>query len=55
MAVFERPPLLLLTGRGFGHGLGMSQWGAQGMALAGHSYDEILKHYYTGIELRALS
>ena len=55
VAVFERPPSLILTGRGFGHGLGMSQWGAQGMALAGHSYDEILTHYYTGIELRALS
>ena len=55
VAVFERPPALVLTGRGFGHGLGMSQWGAQGMALAGHTYDEILTHYYTGIELRDLS
>ncbi len=55
VAVFERPPSVILTGRGFGHGLGMSQWGAQGMALAGHTYDEILTHYYTGIELRALS
>ncbi len=55
VAVFERPPALVLTGRGFGHGLGMSQWGAQGMALAGHTYDEILTHYYTGIELRVLS
>ena len=55
VAVFERPASLILSGRGFGHGLGMSQWGAQGMALAGHTYDEILTHYYTGIELRALS
>ncbi len=55
VAVFERPPALVLTGRGFGHGLGMSQWGAQGMALAGHTFDEILTHYYTGIELRELS
>ncbi len=55
VAVFERPPSLILTGRGFGHGLGMSQWGAQGMALAGHTYDEILTHYYTGIELREVS
>lgn len=54
VAVFERPPALVLTGRGFGHGLGMSQWGAQGMALAGQTYDEILTHYYTGIELRVL-
>ena len=55
VAVFERPPSLVLTGRGFGHGLGMSQWGAQGMALAGHTFDEILTHYYTGIELRVLT
>ena len=55
VAVFERPASLILSGRGFGHGLGMSQWGAQGMALAGHTYDEILTHYYTGIGLRAVS
>ena len=45
------PPRFVFTGRGFGHGVGMSQWGAQGMALAGASYEEILKHYYTGISL----
>ncbi len=55
IAVFERPGSLVVNGRGFGHGLGMSQWGAQGMALAGSTFDEILGHYYTGIELRALS
>ncbi len=45
---FRLPPRLLVNGRGFGHGVGMSQWGAQGMARAGHSFDEILKHYYSG-------
>jgi stage II sporulation protein D len=39
------------TGRGWGHGVGMCQFGAYGMAKMGLKYDEILKHYYTGIEL----
>jgi stage II sporulation protein D len=38
-------------GGGFGHGVGLSQTGAVGMAQKGHSYDEILHHYYQGIEL----
>ena len=41
-------------GRGWGHGVGMCQVGAYGMALAGASYEEILKKYYTGIELQRL-
>jgi stage II sporulation protein D len=32
----------------------MSQWGAQGMALGGKSAEEILKHYYLGIEITTL-
>lgn len=38
-------------GGGFGHGVGMGQTGAVGMAEKRHSYDEILKHYYRGVEL----
>lgn len=38
-------------GRGWGHGVGMCQTGAYGMALEGATYDQILKHYYTGIAL----
>ncbi|GAE03987.1 SpoIID protein homolog [Paenibacillus sp. JCM 10914] len=34
------------TGKGFGHGLGMSQWGAKGMADEGYDYKQILEHYY---------
>ena len=41
-------------GRGWGHGVGMCQVGAYGMALAGASYEEILKKYYTGIGLQKL-
>lgn len=36
---------------GSGHGAGMSQWGANGLALEGGSFEEILKHYYTGVEI----
>lgn len=42
----------VFTGRGWGHGVGMSQNGAKGMAELGYSYDQILKHYYTGIEIK---
>ena len=40
------------SGGGYGHGVGMSQWGARGMAENGFTYDKILHHYFTGIELR---
>jgi stage II sporulation protein D len=46
-----KPAGWLFTGRGFGHGVGMCQVGAYGMAQRGHSYREILTHYYTGVEL----
>jgi stage II sporulation protein D len=44
-------PGWLFTGRGFGHGVGMCQVGAYGMAQRGHTYREILTHYYSGVEL----
>lgn len=37
----------VFPGGGYGHGVGMSQFGALGMARAGYSYDQILRHYYT--------
>jgi stage II sporulation protein D len=40
--------LFVLTGRGWGHGVGMSQWGAFGMAQDGSAYRQILRHYYSG-------
>jgi stage II sporulation protein D len=40
------------TGRGWGHGIGMCQYGAYGLAKMGVKYDKILKHYYSGIELK---
>jgi stage II sporulation protein D len=41
----------IFTGRGWGHGVGMCQVGAYGMARAGLGYEQILKNYYTGIDL----
>lgn len=38
--------------KGYGHGVGMSQYGAQGMALKGYNYEEILKHYYSGVSIK---
>ena len=46
---FRLPPRLVVSGRGFGHGVGMSQWGAQGLAKDGYSFDQILTHYYQGV------
>jgi len=39
------------TGRGWGHGVGMCQYGAYGLAKMGLKYDAIVKHYYTGVDL----
>ena len=40
------------TVRGYGHGIGMSQYGAKGMADQGYTYEEILYHYYPGTNLK---
>ena len=42
---------VIINTRGYGHGVGMSQSGANGMAQEGKNYREILKHYYTDIEI----
>ena len=44
---------LTMHGRGLGHGVGMSQWGANEMARRGLSHREILSFYYPGTELVA--
>ena len=44
-------PLFLFTGHGWGHGVGMSQYGAYGYAQHGSTYDQILAHYYPGTTL----
>jgi len=41
----------LFSGSGNGHGVGMSQWGAYGMAVQGYKYQDILRYYYQGIDV----
>lgn len=43
---------IYFAGQGYGHGVGMSQSGAKGMAKAGFTYKEILEHYFTGAKVR---
>ena len=45
------PTAFVLAGGGWGHGVGMSQWGAFGQAKAGRDYRSILAHYYPGTTL----
>ena len=42
----------IFSGKGWGHGVGLCQVGSYGMAVRGKKYDEILRHYYSGIELK---
>lgn len=42
---------IIISTRGYGHGVGMSQYGANGMAKEGKNYQQIVKHYYQGIEI----
>jgi stage II sporulation protein D len=50
----DRVASYTFTGRGWGHGVGMCQYGAFGLAKMGVKYDEIIRHYYTGVELREI-
>ena len=47
----HQPLMLLAMGQGFGHGVGMSQWGAHGLAQRGADFRQILNHYYRGAEI----
>ena len=47
----QQNDMVLITTKGYGHGVGMSQYGAYGMAKLGYKYKDILKHYYTGVEI----
>jgi SpoIID/LytB domain protein len=44
-------PVVVLDGRGFGHGVGLAQWGAKYMADAGAHHEDILAKFYPGTEL----
>ena len=45
---------VIINTKGYGHGVGMSQYGAEGMAKEGYKYDEILMHYYTGTKIKKI-
>ncbi len=45
---------VIITMNGWGHGVGMSQYGAHGMAKEGYTVDQIIKHYYTGVEIEKI-
>jgi len=59
MLIFGVPALADTTftfdGGGWGHGIGLSQWGSRGYALQGKTYDWILKHYYQGTSLKTMA
>lgn len=48
----SKPPGFTISGRGHGHGLGMSQWGALALAQRGNTYQQILQHYYKNTVLQ---
>ena len=43
---------IIVSTKGFGHGVGMSQYGAEALAKKGYNYEQIIKHYYTGVEIK---
>ena len=47
--------ILVVSGQGSGHGVGMSQWGARYMASKGQKAEKILKHFYKGVRIKPIS
>jgi stage II sporulation protein D len=47
------PATLVFNGHGWGHGVGMSQWGAYGYAQHGYTYRQIIEHYFPGTDIQA--
>jgi len=52
LKIKESGGYFIFEGNGSGHGVGLSQWGAYGLAEKGYNYEEILKYYYSGIEIK---
>jgi len=52
---YKIPNLFMFVGKGWGHGTGMSQWGARNMAKMGKNYIEIIKHYYQGTDISTIN
>ncbi len=54
LEIKEENEKIIITSKGYGHGVGLSQYGAQQLALKGYKYDQILKHYYQGIQFKKI-
>lgn len=52
--IIQKNTKLTITTKGYGHGVGLSQYGANGMAKEGKTYKEILAHYYQGTEIKKI-
>lgn len=52
--ISQKQNIVNITTKGYGHGVGMSQYGAQAMALQGYKYEEILAHYYQGTTIKKI-
>lgn len=50
----EKEGKINITTGGYGHGVGMSQYGAEALARKGYMYDQIIKYYYTGVEIKKI-
>ena len=51
-SIEQKDNQIIVHTKGFGHGVGMSQYGAEALAKKGYHYQDILKHYYTDIEIK---
>ncbi len=54
MTAMDADRVVKIRGTGFGHGVGLCQWGAKGLARRGDSYEKILQYYYTGASVYRL-
>lgn len=52
--IIKRSNYAKIRGKGYGHGIGMCQWGAIGMAKSGYKYQNILRHYYKGTRVKKI-
>ena len=54
MIIIDNKNEIKFTVKGYGHGVGMSQWGAEGMSQKGYKYYDILFHYYKDTKIKDL-
>ncbi len=52
--IFQDNNTVIINTKGYGHGVGMSQYGAEAMSENGYTYEQILKYYYQGVEIKKI-